>query len=341
VDGVALSGSDQSDVSAVATHEDGEWLTAFSRNASGQLTEVVYGTGDGERITVKLDEQGRPTVGVAGPYVATIGNYEGSRADVALLDTGSGEITTYEDVDLGVDLSTSNFSKQSDDLTPAEAFDAASVGVTAFVCTLAFIDISGFSAAACGASVLLQAGTRALQETAWGETAEWVGFGVDALECTSNGVACVAAGIDLGQQILEEDETQIEENEEEIAQASGVARFGGVWGYPDPDRQNDWFVVEKGKAFDAIFDENNDCYDLSIGDYVSVDGNVFTYERREDGAQIELEYNRLSEEELRVRRLSDDLTFTFELNSGEDGDTYLSNRCEGASTSVLPKLIGR
>lgn len=347
VDGVALSGSDRSDVAAVATHEDGEWFTAYSREGPNQVSEVVYSDGDGNRATIKFDNRGRPSTAVTGPYVLTFGNFNGSRADVALVDTRSGEIETFDQVDLGTDFSSLRLSKAEDEeLSPAEAAEVGGYGLTAFFCAAAVVPApdSPFTGALCAGSVLAQVATAAAEQAGWGDTAEWVGFGISVGSCAGEGgtgPSCAEAVVEAGDIALDEDENQIEENEEEVAQASGVARFGGVWGYPDPDRQDDWFVVEEEKAFDAFRNEDDSCYDVTIGDYVGFDGNVFRYERREDGKIFRFEYTRVSEEELRIRRLSDDFTLTLQLDSEENADTYLNNRCGGSSTSSSSTLIAR
>lgn len=347
IDGAALAESEESvaigdaefDVAAVATHEDGDWLTAFSQDGSGRVTEAVYSTSDGERVTVRIDEQGRPTVGVAGSYVLGFGNYDGSRADVAVLNTDNGEITTYEDVDLGID-PTKNLAKQSGELTPAEAFDAASVGITAFICTAAFIDPSGFSATACGASILLEVGTRALQQTEWGETAQWVGFGIDGVECADDyGLSCLEAFIDAGSLVFEEDESQIEKNKEDVAQAAGVARFGGTWAYRDLNQG--WFVMEETRSYDAIYDSDESCYQIIILDFLEVDGNFFRYERRSDGFQIEAEFELEGEDVLTATRLNDGSEFTWDRDSSQDTQTFFDNECPASSVAPASRLLSQ
>lgn len=341
--GVALSGSDQSDVAAVATHEEGEWLTAYSREDPNQVSEVVYGAGDGNRATIKLDGEGRPSIAVTGPYVLTFGNYNGNRADVALVDTRTGEIKTFDQVDLGADFESLNLSKSgAKNLSPEEATEAASYGATAFICSMAAIPApdSPFTGAGCAASVLLQVGTEAAEQAGWGDTAQWVGFGVDVGECGAEhgfGPSCYEGLIDAAGIVLEEDEGQIDESEEDVAQASGVARFGGVWKRQDIGEA--WFVVEKEKVFDAFYNSNDDCYDLTIGDFVSVDGDIFTYKNRSAGTEVSLKYERQGESGLWVERLNDGSTWTMNYDSSQDTDNFLNNQCGSPSMVPASQLI--
>jgi len=338
INGVALSGNDQSDVAAVATHQEGEWLVAFSREDPSQVSDVVYGTGDGTQVTVTLDERGRPERGVIGPYIFAFGNYDGNRADVALLNTNTGEIDRYSKISLGPDLEGLGVSNKSA-LSPAQAFTAAGAGISAFTCTLAVIDISGFSLGGCAVGLLLTAAGEALEETRWGETAQWVGFGVDAVECAGDyGISCASALVDLGQIVFDEDETQVEENEDEFAQAAGVARFGGIWRYRNISQG--WFVMEEERSLDAIYDSQAGCYRLIILNFLGIDDDVFRYERLEDGFEIEAEFELLEEDVLTATRLNDGANFFWDRDPSQDPRSFIENECQSSGVIMASKALG-
>jgi len=350
IDGVALSGSENSDVAAVATHKDGEWLTAYSREDPSRVSEVVYGSGQGEQATVKLDDKGRPSIAVTGPYVLSFGNYNGNRADVALVDTRSGDIKTFDQIDLGVDFESLNLSTsaesskpgKSKDITPEQATEAAGYGATTFVCAAAAIPApdSPFTGAACAGSVLFQVATEAASRAGWGETAQWVGFGIDVADCAgSHGVDCVVSLIDVADIALDESETQISENEDDVAQASGVAQFGGKWSYRDINRG--WFVMNEDLSYDAIYDEDESCYIIVRLDFLKVDGDRFTYERRSDGSQIRAEFTFESEDVLTATRLNDGEEFKWNRDPSQNTDEFFDNECTSSSSGSAANHLSR
>ena len=331
------------DIAVASETEDQAVSAAFTEDE--KVDYATYIDDEQRAATVFFGEDGLPRRLVDGEKVIVFENYGGGTFDAGVV-TSEGDVKVVRDVnspDRIEDLkSAAANSKGSKDLEPSEAAESASIAVDAGACAAAAVATKASfglavpaAVSACGSFFLNSAaaitGSESVDTAASGWSLTWCSAG-DKVSCASEALSAMGDN-------LEESKSTIDEREEEIAEGTGVLRFAGVWSYPD--REDDWFVVEKEKAFDAFLDEDNNCYDVAIGDFVSVDSNVFTYERREDGVQIELEYNRLSEEELRVRRLSDDLTLTMELNSEGDSDTYLNNRCGGSSTSASSKLIGR
>lgn len=332
--GVALSGSDSSDVAAVATHREGEWLAAYSRESPDRVSEVVYGTGGGDRATVKLDSVGRPSLAVTGPYVLIFGNYNGTRADVGLVNTESDTVKTFDQVDLGVDFGSLTLSESdSTEISPAQAAEAAGYGATAFVCALAAMPVpdSSVPGTACETSVLLQTVTGVAEQDGWEDTAELVGWGVGTGECADTyGASCVEALADVSGTVLEENQAQIDENDQDVAKAYAVIRFGGTWAFRDVDR---WFIIEENLSYDISYDGLFGCYRIRNLEILEFEGDTFRYEVQGGGNSFRLEFDRVGPDVLAVTRLGTGEEFQWDRAPSQNLQTFLDNECDFSSTA--------
>lgn len=335
--GVALSAPDSSDVAAVATHREGEWLAAHSRESQNRVSEVVYGTGEGDRATIKLDGEGRPSLAVTGPYVLAFGNYNGSRADVGLVNMENGETNTFDQIEVGVDFGAlQRPESDSTGLTPAQATEAAGYGVTAFACALA--DVSApdlpFTGSACNTSKLLQVATGATERADWEGSAELLGWGSDAPECTNGyGASCLDALVNISGSELEEFQTAIDQNRQEVGQVYAVARFGGTWAYQDLDQS--WFIIEESSTYDVVYYDFGSCYYISRLSLLDFSGDTLKYEIQESGSIFRATFDRVSADVLRATRLGTGKELEWDRASSQDLQSFIDNEC-GSSSSTVP-----
>ena len=348
--GVALSGSENPDVAAVATHRDGEWLAAYSRDSLDHVSEVVYGTREGDRVTIKLDSEGRPSMAVTGPSVVIFGNYNGTRADVGLVNTESDTVETSDQVDLGVNFGSldqpgSDSSKSdSTEISPAQAVEVAGYGATAFVCALAEMPVPDSSVAgtACQSSVLLQAATGAAEQDDWKKSAELIGWGGGTAECAdSYGASCVEALAEVSGTVLEKSQAQIDENEQSVAQAYAVIRFEGTWEFRDPSR---WFVIEENLSYNIYYNDFGNCYYISSLEILEFEDDMFRYKIQEKEEPFWLKFSRVSPDVLAVTRLSDDEEkeeFTWDRAPSQDLQTFSDNECSSSSTARANTVLGQ
>lgn len=58
--GVAFSETGNSDVPAIAVHENGEWYGVLNDRSGDGIAGAVYGDGNGNRFAVYLGEDGNP-----------------------------------------------------------------------------------------------------------------------------------------------------------------------------------------------------------------------------------------------------------------------------------------
>lgn len=336
--GVAVSGAED-EVAAVATHREGEWLAAYSREGSEYVSEVVYSTADGDRAFVKLDGEGRPLLAVAGPHVLAFGRYDGPRADVGLVNTESGRIETFDQVDLRTDFG-SNEPAGSDSTanSPAQATETAGHGIAALVCSMAAISAldSPLLEDACQKSALLQVATGATEQTDWEETTELIGWGSKINECGDNyGPSCLEALIGASGTVVEETQAQIDDSEQEVAQASVVVRFGGTWSYQDLDQS--FFVIEEDLSYDISYSNFGDCYFINRLEPLGLNKNQFRY-RVDSGEDIvTLKFDRVGAEVLTVTRLSDGKKFEWVLSTAQDLQTFLDDECGSSSSTAPPR----
>lgn len=330
--GVALSGSENTEVAAVATHREGEWLVAFSRADSTSVREVVYRAGDGNRTTIKLDPEGRPSLAVSGPHVLTFGNYNGNRADVGLIDTESGTVRTSDQVALGIDVSTLELpGTDSTDISPAQAMEKAGYGATVFSCSMAALSAPDSSSAgtSCQTSTLLQVATSATEQGDWEDSAKLLGFGIDSGVCANHGASCLTAIAEESDAVLEEGQALIDENQQSLAEVSGVVRFGGTWAYRDISQR--WFIVKQDFVYDVIFNDDiffGECYDINRLKPLDTDGNVFRYEEQESGNITRLSFERTSTDVLTATRLSDGTQIKWDRAPSQNLQNFLDNSCD-------------
>ena len=334
-DGVALSGPDNTDVVAVATHRSGEWLAAYSRDSSDRVREVVYGSAEGDRATVILDSNGRPFLAVTGPYVLAFGNYNGNRTDVGLVNIQSGNIKMFAQVDFGVDFGSRMLSgSDSTDVSPVQAAEVSAHGIIAFTCSIASMPVSGvaFAGAACESSTLLDVLSAVTEQDGWDDTAELVGWGGNTLDCTGNyGDACTEILIDVSGTVLQEAQAQIDNNNQHVGQASGVVRFGGAWAYRDIDQA--YFIIKEKSSYDITYNNFGECYYVSKLTLTGFDGDIFSYRVRENGNTFQLEFDRISEGLLTATRLGDGKEFKWDWAPSETLQAFLEDECGSSSAA--------
>ena len=348
--GVALSGSENPDVAAVATHRDGEWLAAYSRDSLDHVSEVVYGTREGDRVTIKLDSEGRPSMAVTGPSVVIFGNYKGNRADVGLVNTESDTVETSDQVDLGVNFGSldqpgSDSSKSdSTEISPAQAVEVAGYGATAFVCALAEMPVPDSSVAgtACQSSVLLQAATGATEQNDWEKSAELIGWGGGTAECAdSYGASCVEALAEVSGTVLEKSQAQIDENEQSVAQAYAVIRYGGTWAYRDRDQS--WFIIKENLSYDIFYYDLGNCYYVNNLELLGFKGDVFRYKVKGSGNTFWLEFSRVRPDVLAVTRLrnGEEEEFEWDRAPSQELQAFFDNECSSSSTARANTVVGQ
>jgi hypothetical protein len=323
------------DVAAAAPRDD--QVLAASLGDGGDLDRVVYIDEDQNAATVFVGDDGLPERAVIDDNVLVFSNYTEDTFDIAAI-TPDGETYIERELELpdvatelledlegtgSAALSAKSVSWATVTRGASLVMDTALCGGAIAAAKPTFGATVPMAISSCGSAALTIAAAVSDSEPVKGVAAGW---NLSWCQGAGDPLACVNVVLDLSAEAIEESENTIDEREEEVAQTTGALRFAGVWGYPD--RDGDWFVVEEDKAFDAFYDSADDCYSVTIGDYVSVDGNVFTYERREDGEQIDLEYERLEEDELRVERLDPPLELIMSLAPTEDPEDFLDNRCE-------------
>jgi hypothetical protein len=322
------------DVAAAAPRDD--QVLAASLGDGDDLDRVVYIDEDQNAATVFVGDDGLPERAVIDDNVLVFSNYTEDTFDIAAI-TPNGETYIERELELpdvatelledlegtgSAALSAKSVSWANVTRGASLVMDTALCGGAIAAAKPTFGATVPMAISSCGSALLTTAAAVSDSEPVKAAAAGWNFSWCKAGEAS----ACVSEVLDLSAEAIEGSENTIDEREEEVAQTTGALRFAGVWGYPD--RDGDWFVVEEDKAFDAFYDSEDDCYSVTIGDYVSVDGNVFTYERREDGEQIDLEYERLEEDELRVERLDPPLELIMSLAPTEDPEDFLDNRCE-------------
>jgi hypothetical protein len=99
--------------------------------------------------------------------------------------------------------------------------------------------------------------------------------------------------------------------------------------------------MESNRSYDAIYDYDEDCYQIVILDFLNVDEDFFRYERRSDGFEIEAEFERVSEDVLTATRLNDGEEFTWDRDSSQDTQTFFNNECTSSSAAPASRLSGR
>ena len=335
-DGLAVSTTDDPLMPVIATHESGEFLGAMVDPETGDLTNIVYHTDEGS-LLVTVDEFGRPSKVTDGEYIYLMGNYRNGLVDVARIDP-DGSIVTEEGVQLDENFEPNEsvnkkLQVQFDlDLTTGDLITGAGIAVGTFACAKATIFSAGLAALPCfGALVGVTAALTSESYPELSETSGYIGYGLGFSGCgTGSPESCVGLLIQLGGDIHSNGNSVFSNNEQEVASASGVIRFGGVWQYPD--RPDDWFVVEKERVFDAFYNNNNNCYEVNIGEFVSVDGNVFTYQVPPDNFRIDLVYTRLNEDELHVERIDPPLELTMSRSTTQNPEYFITNRCGQAAS---------
>lgn len=339
--GVAVSGTDNADVAAVATHRGGEWLVIRNGEPLEYPREAVYSTADGDRVTVRLDDDGEPVLAVADPYVLTFGKYEGTRVDVGLVNTATGTIETFDQIqpDLDVTMTEPSIS-DSVAAAPIPALETAGRGVAAVVCSIAAIPglESPVTEDACNSSALLQVVTGATGRADWNQTEELLGWGPDTDECGGDfGPSCRDVLTEASERVVEDAQARIDENDREVARASAVVRFGGTWAYQDVDQS--YFIIEKDLSYDISYSNFGSCYFIKRLELIGSDGNVFRYQTLSNENVLRLQFDRLSADQLTVTRLSDGREFEWESAPAQDLKSFLDGECGSSSTARATEIV--
>ena len=356
IKGMAAAETGDNEVPFVATHRDGEYMVLLSEPDSDRITGVTYSIVDGESLTLHLDEDGLPRKATDGEYIYLMENYRESVVDVVRIDP-DGSIEVERDAELDTEFY--NFAETFSDKAEARVLSDISLGqgialggiaLGTFGCVKATIWTLGAAGVPCGkalasATTAVAAGMAA-DEVA--KTSSWIGYQLGIPGCVmGDPEACLGTLVQFSGDIVKIAEDRFDEREEEIAQATSALRFAGVWDYRTID--DGFFVIEDDRAYDAITQPGDTCYSINIVDFVSVDGNVFTWEYPDSGATLEAELELVSEDVLTATRLADGATFTWDRAVDQDTDRFFNNACDNllpaartdASLSTLTSEIGQ
>ncbi|MBP3194033.1 hypothetical protein, partial [Natronogracilivirga saccharolytica] len=322
--GYALIETNDEAFPIIIGHESG---MNFAMGYSGdEIDKVVVWEKDREEdvLVFYMDAKGLPEKVIADGYIFLFENYDFSEnvVDMAMISP-DGEISTERAVPIPEMILEKSFGGTIARLVSI----GMDVGVCAVGIKTAKLGVGLALLPSCGSAVLSGIAMVTDSDAFRTASAAWstavCHTGLSLADCTGITLEVVARGFDSA-------EERKEEGQSEIASASGVIRFGGVWQYPD--RPDDWFVVEKERVYDALYNNNQNCYVVTIGEFVGVDGNVFTYQVPPDNFRIDLVYTRLNEDELHVERIDPPLELTMSRSTTQNPEYFITNRCGQAAS---------
>jgi len=320
---------------AAIANEEHDILFGISYDSQNRLDKSVFVNEQGDAATTWFREDGLPERLIIGESVIVFSNYTDTHFDVLGISE-SGEIFIEREVEIPEELMvyrdtfvTLNgdgafkkaLSIDSNTINRIGwAWDGTTCAVSAALVKPTFGLSLPFAVSACGSLGLRAAAeftdSHAIQYSATAWNLGW---------CThADPTACISLGLDVLEHELGQAETVSEYRREEIAQGTGSLNFGGIWDYQNFDA---YFVMEINRAFDAVYNSSNDCYELTILNFLESDGNVFLYEREIDGFEIEAEFELINENELRATRLNDGAQFFWDREHTLTVSYFENNSC--------------
>ncbi len=342
--GISVAQTDNPEIPIVVAHTNGDWMAILADPNAEKINGVVYTMSNGSSFTVYLDNQGRPKYAYVTGYAFVYENYRENLVDIAVIGQ-DGNIQLIRDIAYDGDFLSQSFDKSLLDIsniTNANKWaqlhsflKVAATAATVAACGAAVATGVGAIAVAvpCGAAIANIISNYIVSDNALIE-GSFLGFGVAAagIGCaTFEPFSCIAVATEIAAAVSGVASTKISEREVEIAGATGALRFGGVW--TRRDISDAWFVINKDEAYDVFYISSRNCYSITAGEFVRVDGNVFTYRVLPDNYTIRLRYVLINPIILTATRLDDNFSVTMDRSTRPEQ----SFTPECRAKTVLPK----
>lgn len=316
-------------------NEEHDILIGVSYDSENRLEKSVFVNEEGEAASAWFTEDGMPERLIIGDNIIVFSNYTETHFDVLGISE-SGEIFIEREVEIPEELivykDTFVDSQGEKVFKKAISLDSNDINKLGWawdglICAGSVASVKAtfgltlpFAVSSCGSL-----GLRTAAEVTDSQEIEFAPTAWNLAWCThSDFTACVGLGLDVLEDELQRSEEITENRREEIAQGTGSLKFGGIWRYRDIDGH---FVMETIRAFDAIQNPDQNCYNLQIMNFVESDGNKFVYRRAEDGFEIEAEFELIEKDVLKAIRLNDGAQFYWDREYSLTASDFENNTC--------------